>query len=361
MPTPVLAKKNQVQQILKTLDNVQQTLYSLRQYFARTPCRATLYRGLYLTRTNQIRLSNASQPSGDLRQGPTTLERRFASAGEKLNPSRRKLLRLILENPEDTFFLSSRELAKRYNVDAATIVRTIQALGYNRYAEFTADLRAHFVTQITPYAVLKAASKEKRTVTDRIRQGMEMDLRNLQALQSSLNAEKIIELSKRVKRARRILIVGIDLAAGLSWHLGYGLMTLGFNAEAPVGSTGNVQRRVRSLARQDLLIAISFGQCLRDTVEAALRAKKLGVPTFGITDSETSPIAHICDDSCIASVASPSFGGSYVAPMSLIGTILIACAHTQTARSLELLRRSEDEDRADHRWYSPSNGSESVE
>ncbi len=117
-------------------------------------------------------------------------------------------------------------------------------------------------------------------------------------------------------------------------------MTLGFAAEAPVGSTGNVQRRVRTLTRQDLLIAISFGQCLRDTVEAALRAKKLGVPTFGITDSETSPIARICDDSCIASVASPSFGGSYVAPLSLLGTILIACAHTQTARSLELLRRS---------------------
>ena len=76
---------------------------------------------------------------------------------------------------------------------------------------------------------------------------MEMDLLNLQALQSSVNAEKIIELSKRVKRAHTILIVEIDLAAVLSWHLGYGLMTLGFNAEAPVGSTGNVQRRVRSL------------------------------------------------------------------------------------------------------------------
>ena len=52
----------------------------------------------------------------------------------------------------------------------------------------------------------------------------------------------------------------------LSVALIYGLMTLGFNAEAPVGSTGNVQRRVRSLTRRDLLIAISFGQCLRDTV-----------------------------------------------------------------------------------------------
>ena len=307
-----------------------------------------------------MRLASTVESSIERRQGQTTIEKRFAAAGERLNASRRRLLRSILENTGDTFFLSSRELAKRYDVDAATIVRTIQALGYKKYAEFTADLRAHFVTQITPYAVLKAASKEKRTVADRIRHGMDMDLRNLQALQSSLNPGKIITLSKQVKRALRILVVGIDLAAGLSWHLAYGLMTLGFAAEAPVGSTGNVQRRVRTLTRQDLLIAISFGQCLRDTVEAALRAKKLGVPTFGITDSETTPIARICDDSCIASVASPSFGGSYVAPLSLLGTILIACAHTQTARSLELLRRSEVEDRADHRWYRQPGDSNGV-
>jgi DNA-binding MurR/RpiR family transcriptional regulator len=168
---------------------------------------------LFLTRLKQFRVASTGRPSSERRQGQTTLEQRLAAAGENLNPSRRKLLRLILENTEDTFFLSSRELAKRYEVDAATIVRTIQALGYKKYAEFTADLRAHFVTQITPYAVLKAASKEKRTVADRIRHGVDMDLRNLQALQSSLNPEKIIALSKQVKGARRILIVGIDLAA----------------------------------------------------------------------------------------------------------------------------------------------------
>src|SRR5580765_1149606 len=190
-----------MQQILKPLDNMQQPLYWLSTYFLRFAVPRDSHRGRYLAQSSTTRFPNGSRPAGDLRQGPTTLERRIASAERKLNPSRRKLLRSILENPEDTFFLSSRELARRYDVDAATIVRTIQALGYNKYAQFTADLRAHFVTQITPYAVLKAASKEKRTIADRIRHGVEMDLRNLQALQSSLNPEKIIALSRQVGRA----------------------------------------------------------------------------------------------------------------------------------------------------------------
>src|SRR5581483_1769636 len=80
----------------------------------------------------------------------TALELRMAQAEASLNFSRSKLLRDILENAEDNYFLSSRALAKRYEVDKATIVRTIQVLGYERYAEFAADLRAHFVSRITP-------------------------------------------------------------------------------------------------------------------------------------------------------------------------------------------------------------------
>jgi DNA-binding MurR/RpiR family transcriptional regulator len=281
----------------------------------------------------------------------TPLEIRYAKSQAKLSKSRKKMLGMILESPGDTFFLSSRELAKRYDVDAATVVRTIQALGYGKFAQFAADLRSHFIMRITPYTALKAASQERRSLADRIRHGLEMDLRNLQALRIALEPERIIALSRLVKRARRIMVVGIDLAASLSWHLAYGLVHLGFPAEAPVGGTGNVQRRVRTLTSNDLLIAISFGQCLRETVEAALRAKKQGVPTFGITDSEGTPIARVCDSFCLASVASPSFGSSYVAPMSVLGAILIACAHTQTSRTLALLRRSAEEDRADHRWY----------
>ena len=292
----------------------------------------------------------AENPESGYPSGSTPLEARFQNAESRLNASRKKLIRAILENPDDTFFLSSRELAKHYDVDAATIVRTIQALGYQKYAEFAADLRSHFITRITPYTVLKAASREKRSLPDRIRHSVEMDVRNLHDFHSKLETENILAIARQINRAHRILVVGIDLAAALSWHLAYGLTALGLAAEAPIGSAGNVQRRVRTLSKQDLLIAISFGRCLYDTVDAALRAKRQGVPTFGITDGAQTPIAQICDACCFASVASPSFGGSYVAPVSLLGAILVACAHTQTARSLEMLKQSEEEDRNGRRW-----------
>ncbi len=286
----------------------------------------------------------------------TALEKRFAGARDRLSPSRQKLVRQVLEQPESAYYLSSNEIARRYKVDPATIVRTVQALGYARFAEFSADLREHFVARITPYAALKAAAEDRSTPPDRARQNLDLAVRNLQTLRSTLNPDAIVALAKEVKRARRILVVGIDLAASLSWYLAYGLMTIGFAADAPIGSSGNIQRRVRTLTRQDLLIAISFGRCLRDTVEATQRARRSGVPTFGITDSETSPLAKACERSLITSVSSLSFSGSYVAPMALLGVILEECGRTKTAKSLELLRRSQEEDRVDHRWHESDSG-----
>jgi len=281
----------------------------------------------------------------------TTLEYRVAEADAHLSASRKRLIREILEHPEDTYFLSSRALAKHYNVNTATIVRTVQALGYERFADFAADLRSYFVTRITPYAVMKSTAREKRSIADHINHSLEMDERNLHALHSSLEVARVTELAKRVHRAQRIVVVGIDFAACLSHMLAYALVSIGLDAEAPVGSAGNLQQKIFLLGPKDLLIAISFGRCLQDTVDAVLVAHKNGVPTFGITDSDKTPIARFCDASWITSIANPSFHGSYVAPLAAMNALIIACAQIKPQRSLAVLRRKEQEFRS--RWYSP--------
>jgi DNA-binding MurR/RpiR family transcriptional regulator len=290
-----------------------------------------------------------SRDENGARSSLTSLEVRFAKS--PLSGSRRRLIREILDNHEETFFLSSRELAKRYKVDAATIVRTVQALGYERFADFAADLRQHFVNHITPYTVLKAATQEKRSVTQQIQHCLERDVESLSVLRSSLEADRAVDLAKRIHGARSILVVGVDLAASLAWFLAYSLTPLGFAAEAPVGSTGNLQHKIDLLTSKDLLVAISFGKCLRETVETVDRAHGRGIPTFGITDSDTTPIALHCDDYLLTPTSSPSFTGSYVAPMALLNTIIVACAHLRPKRALAMLSRTEQEYRTGRRWY----------
>ncbi|MGI8786226.1 MAG: MurR/RpiR family transcriptional regulator [Pyrinomonadaceae bacterium] len=284
----------------------------------------------------------------------TSLEARFNEAQTNLSASRQRLLQQILDEPHETYFLSSREMARRYEVDSATVVRSVQAMGYEKFADFAHDLRDHFVTQITPYSSMKAAAQKNSSVADYVRQSVHQDLTNLTALKDALETDKIIELAKQIHRTRRIVIVGIDFAASLAMSLAYGLVRLGCDAEAPTGSTGALHSKVRILTEKDLLIAISFGQGLRETVEAAQRARRQNVPTFGITDGDKTPIARFCEQYLIASIARTSFLDSYVAPVAAINAILVACAHSQPKRALELLAQTEKEDGDGARWYRES-------
>jgi DNA-binding MurR/RpiR family transcriptional regulator len=292
--------------------------------------------------------------------GRSQLESRLLDDQTNLSSSRRRLLTQILNEADETFFLSSRDLGRRYSVDSATIVRAAQAIGYEKFADFARDLRDHFVTQITPYTAMKAAAQSHRSVADYVRQSVDNDLDNLNDLKSRLNVQQVVELARLVHRSRRILVIGIDFAASLAVSLAYGLVRLGCDAEAPVGSTGSLQSKVRILTEKDLLIAISFGQGLRETVEAAQRARRQNVPTFGITDNDKTPIARFCEQHLVASIARTSFLDSYVAPVAAINAILVACAHSQTKRALELLAQSDKEDGDGARWFRETNSRGSL-
>lgn len=283
--------------------------------------------------------------------GQTPLENRFVSAHDSLSTSRQRLMRQILAEAQETFFLSSREMGKRYGVDSATIVRTIQAMGYKKFADFAHDLRDHFVTQVTPYTAMKVATQTNRSIVSRVNQSLEQDFQNLSSLKSTLNPDQVVELAKQIHRSNRIIVLGVDFAAGLAMCLTYGLVRLGCDAEAPIGHTGTVQGKIKILTKKDLLIPITFGRGLRETIEAVRHAKEQKVPTFGITDTTQSPLTKFCEQYLIASTARSSFLDSYVAPISVINAILVACAHIKPKRALEWLEQSDKEYESGKRWY----------
>jgi DNA-binding MurR/RpiR family transcriptional regulator len=284
----------------------------------------------------------------------TALEARVQQAESRLSSRRQKLVRSIVDSAEETYYLSSREMGRRYGVDAATIVRTLQVLGYKQYADFISDLRSHFVTRITQYRVMRSSARERRTVEGQVQRSLEMDRANFESLRDSVSPERIVQLARRLDKAQQIVVVGVDFAYTLAWQMAYGLSWLGLRAEAPMGSYGNLHHRARALGSKDILVAISFGRCLRVSVEAAETARKQGAWTFGITDVHNSPIACACHDHWAISVTNPIHNGSYVAPVAALNALQVACAHLESKRSLKRLREIEREEEISGRWFAPA-------
>ena len=81
---------------------------------------------------------------------------------------RQALIREIRDHVEETYFLSSRALAKRFELDPTTIFHTVAALGYKRYGGIRSLLTITFCDEDYPCALMKSAVRDTRSVESHI-------------------------------------------------------------------------------------------------------------------------------------------------------------------------------------------------
>ena len=270
---------------------------------------------------------------------------------EQLSTKRQEIIRPILEHPREYVLLSVRALAKRLGTDPATIVRIVHGLGFASYREFQHhlhDLSLAFATSLDTMQQHAGDEGPEASARDSIFR----DLKNIQGLKNSLDPQRLAPLAKRAYAARRIVVLGSDLAAVLADYLGYHLNLLGL----PVfiaSSAGPVTHTVRSMTDKDLVFAISFRRGIRQTVEGVQDARLKGAYCVGIADTYVSPLARHCHELFLASIDSVYFGASYTAPIALANSMLAAIGEYRRSRTMQIVRELDEEQRRGSRWFTP--------
>jgi len=272
----------------------------------------------------------------------------FHDLMRRLSPQRQELVRPVLEHPREYVLSSLRGLARRLQLDPSTMVRIVRRMGFESYAEFRQYLHQLSSVLATPLDLMQ--TNHRSDIPAYLRSCLDRDLRSLEGLSRSVDFKRIAALARRLYQARRILILGGDMASALAGFLEWNLTILGL----PVSSAttpGSTAHRVRSLGRKDVALAISFRRGLRQTVEGLQEARARGAYCVGISDTYLSPLHRFAHEGFHASVESPSFAGSYVAPMALLNLIIVACANYRRARTIRLLKAADDEQRHGFRWF----------
>jgi len=273
----------------------------------------------------------------------------FSERIAHLPTKRQELIRPIHQNPRDYVLLSVRGLAQKLQTDPATIMRVVRGLGFEGFREFKAYLHELSIANATSLQGMQARGSNDSNVLSVARRALEQDLQNLHALRNTLDMERLIRVVQRMHNARRIQLIGGDMATALVQFLDYKLTLLGL----PVVSTtspGMIINGVRSLGKKDVVIAISFRRCLRQTVDGLQRARENGAFCVGITDTFVSPIARFAHQCFLTSVEAP-FSNSYVAPISFINILITACALYRRSKTLAVLKKVDQEQRHGYRWF----------
>lgn len=281
-------------------------------------------------------------------QSPSTTVH-LAERIDQLSIKRQEIIRPILEHPREYVLLSVRAMAKRLQTDPATIVRIVRGLGFGSYREFQRHLHELSLAFATSLDTMQSGGRDA-SMPSHVRDSLLQDLKNLQGLKNSLDAGRLVALAKRFYDSRRIVLLAGDLAVYLAHYLEYQISLLGLPIFA-AGSPGRVLHLVRSVNKQDLVIAISFRRGLRQTIEGARQARALGAYCVGISDTYVSPLARECDEVFLASIESTSFGASYAAPIALLNAVLAAVGQYRRPQTLALIKEIAEEQRKGSRWF----------
>ena len=267
-----------------------------------------------------------------------------------LSRKRQEVIRPVFESPREYVLLSTRRLAQKLDVDAATAVRAVQGMGFASYREFQRFLYDLAMFQATSLDAMTNGKAGGSSVGAHARTAVEQDLRNLQQLRSSLDFERVAALAERMHKAARILLFGGELAANLVRFLHYHLLQLALPAVRATGA-GEMMHMAHAAGKRDLAIAISFRRCLRQTVESVKQARANGAYCVAITNTFVSPLARFADEFFVVSVESSSFGFSYAAPQSLLDAMVAACGYCRPERNRPILKKVAEEQRKGFRWY----------
>lgn len=226
-----------------------------------------------------------------------------------LSPSQEKVTHYLLQGGLDVVHYTIAEIAEAIEVNASTVVRTAQSLGYPGFPEFQDALRSQFLRQarlsqrlrVTPsysFAGGEAVDDKDLHILDRI---LRDEIQNLLDMPHHISYDTFDQIVDLLDEAQHVYIIG--LGASFPVALSLGIVTRYARDRVIVLTPGidPIAAQLADIGPGDLLVSICFSRYTRETLMAMDFARRQGVTVVAITDALVSPPAKRADHTLVVS------------------------------------------------------------
>src|SRR5665213_1754904 len=224
------------------------------------------------------------------------LDHLLRQTSEQFGAAGRRVAKFIDENRQTVLASSATALGGYIGTSDATVLRTIQALGFAGLA----DLKQ---------AILKSPDKTS-TPADQMRRTLaDLQPSTGRALESVLQAhgEGLAVLTSEKCRAQiaaavhlldesdRIVVFGIGPSAALAGYVATSLGRCG-RASRTIDATGSMLAdQLMDLRRGDVLLILAYGRLYREVRTVFAEARECGLATVLVTEADDTPLARLAD------------------------------------------------------------------
>jgi DNA-binding MurR/RpiR family transcriptional regulator len=237
------------------------------------------------------------------------VEKLISERYQSLPPKLKVAARYVLDSPKEVAIQSMRSVAAHAKLQPAAMLRLARELGFDSYESFRALYVRWLSSAGATFAARARSLRERpggRGQEKLLAEIYDMEVRSLDRSLGDTNAAAFKAAVKTLLAARRIYVLGLRSLFPAAYYLDYALRLFSDKSVLISGVGGTIADELRRASDKDALVAFSFEQYARLTVDAVRYAVERRMNVVAVTDSVVSPIA----DGASSVVLAPNSGMS---------------------------------------------------
>jgi len=233
-----------------------------------------------------------------------------------LTPAAHEVVQAVINDPRHASFSSAAELAKKAEVNVATITRTAQSLGFSGWPDLRQEIRARFMSKLSAPEV--SVVHQQETGNDRpFDAAVNRQIEQLTALRRRTDRQSVRDVAKIIAGAKRRIVLGSGSFESIASILAHHSTLCGYRMELATDGV-TIANALGDVKEGDVVIIITFWRLYNSAIKAARQAKAKGATTCVITDAAVDALAETADHLLLAPAESTSFFATILPAISLV-------------------------------------------
>ena len=227
------------------------------------------------------------------------LKRRLIEIEPRLPKRLRQAAAYALDHPDEFALGTASAIAGNAEVQASTLVRFAQTLGFAGFSDLQDVFRSHLRNRWPDYSErLKALhdnARDSGDPTSLLFGFADSAAASLARLREGVPRQELVRAVELLSRAETIYCLGQRRAFSVVHYMTYALAQLGVAARLVDNVGGMGPEQIARAGAKDALIAVSFSPYSPFTIDLARAARRAKTPIIVVTDSALSPLASLAD------------------------------------------------------------------
>jgi len=226
------------------------------------------------------------------------------------------------------------DIARECEVQPSAVVRFAQRFGYPGYTALQTVFRDDYTQQATPaptyqQRIRRLVSSKRRSLTPGAvaREFVAASVGGLDELARDFDDAAFSSAIALLARAQHIYVVGVRRSYAVAAYMTYALQHIDKRVQLIDGVGGMVHEQVRSIGRDDVIVAISFTPYGKETLACVRHAEKRGAKTVVMTDSRLAPLARGANSLLVVREGSAFAFRSLTSALCLAQALFVALAY----------------------------------